>query len=100
MSNDDDETKKQVDKSGLKNMGSLDKFQFYDQMSKSFVMVGVGQPRISPSPWDALCMGVPVSVFFRSQLITNSYRSLSTLSSSGMKPTLGTGPSGMRNNGT
>jgi hypothetical protein len=44
----------------LTNLGQLNKTEFYTQLAMSSVLVGVGKPRISPSPWDALCMGVPV----------------------------------------
>jgi hypothetical protein len=47
--------------SGLTNVGQLNKTEFYKQLAQSSVLVGVGRPRISPSPWDALCMGLPVS---------------------------------------
>ncbi|WVN87446.1 uncharacterized protein L203_102627 [Cryptococcus depauperatus CBS 7841] len=56
---DDEETKKEFEKLGLKNLGELDQMEFYRQIARSFVLVGVGRPRISPSPWDALCVGVP-----------------------------------------
>ena len=45
----------------LTNLGELNKTEFYRQLGMSSVLIGVGKPRISPSPWDALCMGVPVS---------------------------------------
>jgi hypothetical protein len=45
----------------LTNLGQLNKTEFYTQLAMSSVLVGVGKPRISPSPWDALCMGVPAS---------------------------------------
>jgi hypothetical protein len=54
------EAAKAVQAAGIKNVGLLSKIDFYKMLSSSFVLVGVGQPRISPSPWDALCMGVPV----------------------------------------
>ncbi|WVF68323.1 hypothetical protein IAT40_003088 [Kwoniella sp. CBS 6097] len=59
MKEDDDETSKRVKEIGLTNFGRLGKIEFYEQLARSFVFVGVGRPRISPSPWDALCMGVP-----------------------------------------
>ncbi|KAK6908642.1 hypothetical protein I204_02065 [Kwoniella mangroviensis CBS 8886] len=59
MTDDDEVTSKRVKELGIKNMGKLPKLDFYQELSKSFVFVGVGRPRISPSPWDALCMGVP-----------------------------------------
>lgn len=61
LKDDDPVTAKAVEDIGLKNLGRLDVMEFYEQLSKSFVLLGVGRPRISPSPWDALCMGVPVS---------------------------------------
>ena len=45
----------------LTNLGQLNKTEFYTQLAMSSVLVGVGKPKISPSPWDALFMGVPVS---------------------------------------
>lgn len=45
---------------GITNLGPLDQAAFYDQLGHSKVLVGIGKPRSSPSPWDALCMGVPV----------------------------------------
>jgi hypothetical protein len=47
---------------GITNFGQLGKLEFYGAMANSFVLIGVGAPRISPSPWDALCMGVPVRI--------------------------------------
>lgn len=61
--NDEKETLKAVLDAGIINYGPLNKVQFYTQLAESFVLVGVGQPRISPSPWDALCQGVPVSLW-------------------------------------
>lgn len=61
LKDDDPVTAKAVEDIGLKNLGRLGVMEFYEQLSKSFVLLGVGRPRISPSPWDALCMGVPVS---------------------------------------
>ncbi|WWC66092.1 uncharacterized protein I303_108714 [Kwoniella dejecticola CBS 10117] len=59
MTDDDEVTSLRVKEAGLTNLGRLNKLDFYRQLAKSFVFIGVGQPRISPSPWDALCMGVP-----------------------------------------
>lgn len=61
MTNDDEPTAARLEEVGLTNLGKLGKLEFYEQLAKSFVILGVGRPRISPSPWDALCMGVPVS---------------------------------------
>ena len=60
MVNDDETTFTAVEESGVVNFGHLDKMEFYEALAGSFVLVGVGRPRISPSPWDALCMGLPV----------------------------------------
>ena len=62
--NDDQTTHDAVDASGVVNIGQLDKIHFYEELARSFLLVGVGRPRISPSPWDALCMGLPVSLVF------------------------------------
>ncbi|WVR07919.1 hypothetical protein IAU60_004962 [Kwoniella sp. DSM 27419] len=59
MTDDDEETSAKVKAIGLTNFGRLGKIEFYEALARSFVFVGVGRPRISPSPWDALCMGVP-----------------------------------------
>ncbi|KAL7423893.1 hypothetical protein Q5752_001478 [Cryptotrichosporon argae] len=59
MVDDDAETAAAVAAHGITNLGKLGKIDFYEQLATSFVLLGVGRPRISPSPWDALCMGVP-----------------------------------------
>ncbi|KZT55605.1 glycosyltransferase family 18 protein [Calocera cornea HHB12733] len=41
------------------NHGQMEKEQFYDRLSQSRALLGVGQPYLSPSPYDALCFGVP-----------------------------------------
>ncbi|KAJ6595853.1 hypothetical protein DFH09DRAFT_1244474 [Mycena vulgaris] len=43
----------------LKNIGYMSPNAFYDQLSRSLVLVGVGFPLTSPTPYDALCYGVP-----------------------------------------
>ncbi|KAJ7485265.1 hypothetical protein FB451DRAFT_1127392 [Mycena latifolia] len=45
--------------SRLKNIGYMSPNDFYDQLSRSLVLVGVGFPLTSPTPYDALCYGVP-----------------------------------------
>jgi hypothetical protein len=62
MDNNDGVTNRLIENYGMTNFGQLGKFDFFEHLSRSFVLVGVGRPKISPSPWDALCMGVPVSV--------------------------------------
>ncbi|KAJ7598798.1 hypothetical protein C8J56DRAFT_1157886 [Mycena floridula] len=44
---------------GLVNLGSLNQKQFYKELGNSRVLIGIGKPPLSPSPYDALCMGVP-----------------------------------------
>ncbi|ORY34622.1 hypothetical protein BCR39DRAFT_513651 [Naematelia encephala] len=56
---DDADAAKALSETGITNFGKLDKIEFYEQLARSSVLLGVGRPRISPSPWDALCMGVP-----------------------------------------
>ena len=58
---EEDETSAVFAEMGMKDMGKLGQLQFYEMLAMSFVLIGVGRPRISPSPWDALCMGTPVS---------------------------------------
>lgn len=60
MNNDNETIAAQFDRAGVTNYGRMDKMKFYEKLGQSFVLLGVGKPRISPSPWDALCMGVPV----------------------------------------
>ncbi|CED84680.1 hypothetical protein [Phaffia rhodozyma] len=44
---------------GITNLGLLDREDFIQEMAKSKVLVGVGNPIISPTPYEALCLGVP-----------------------------------------
>ncbi|CAA7268507.1 unnamed protein product [Cyclocybe aegerita] len=44
---------------GVLNVGKLDPRQFIEAVSMSKVMVGMGNPWWSPSPYGALCLGVP-----------------------------------------
>ncbi|KAL0952653.1 hypothetical protein HGRIS_006896 [Hohenbuehelia grisea] len=44
---------------GITNLGLLPKHEFYEKVGQSRVFIGVGSPQLSPSPYDALCMGVP-----------------------------------------
>jgi hypothetical protein len=50
----------QYDQAGLTNFGKLDKIAFYDHLSRASVLIGIGKPRVSPSAYDGLCLGVPV----------------------------------------
>ncbi|KIJ96983.1 hypothetical protein K443DRAFT_681885 [Laccaria amethystina LaAM-08-1] len=44
---------------GVINHGILPRPEFIHQVGKSKMMIGVGSPWWSPSPYDALCQGVP-----------------------------------------
>lgn len=44
---------------GITDLGHLNKIQFYHHLGRSRALVGIGLPFLSPSPYDALCMGVP-----------------------------------------
>ncbi|KAF8998237.1 hypothetical protein BDQ17DRAFT_1328891 [Cyathus striatus] len=45
---------------GIFNLGVLDQPGFLDNLRKARVMLAIGDPRWSPSPFEALCLGVPV----------------------------------------
>ncbi len=49
----------QVPEEGVDNIGRQSQPDFYDVLAKSRAMIGLGQPYLSPSPFDALCLGVP-----------------------------------------
>ena len=38
---------------------NLEQKDFIDALGHSKVLIGIGKPSLSPSPYDALCMGVP-----------------------------------------
>ncbi|KAF7421022.1 hypothetical protein PC9H_011541 [Pleurotus ostreatus] len=44
---------------GIDNMGVMPKHRFYEHLGMSRVLIGIGRPVLSPTPYDALCMGVP-----------------------------------------
>ncbi|KAK1922888.1 hypothetical protein DB88DRAFT_493059 [Papiliotrema laurentii] len=44
---------------GITNLGSMDKETWNREVAESAVMLGVGNPPLSPSPYDAWCLGVP-----------------------------------------
>lgn len=44
---------------GVTNLGFMSVPDFRTALGRSKVLVGVGRPRLSPTPYDALCMGVP-----------------------------------------
>ncbi|KAF9068154.1 hypothetical protein BDP27DRAFT_1530086 [Rhodocollybia butyracea] len=43
----------------IHDLGALNKEAFYEQLGKSRALIGIGRPVLSPSPYDAMCMGVP-----------------------------------------
>ncbi|KAF8321311.1 hypothetical protein DL93DRAFT_1635375 [Clavulina sp. PMI_390] len=43
----------------ITNLGLLDRNTFVEEVAKSRVLLGVGRPAISPTPYQALCLGVP-----------------------------------------
>lgn len=62
LSEDDDTaTGEKLKELGIKDLGKLDKKAFYQHLGDSFALIGAGRPYVSPSPWDGLCLGVPVS---------------------------------------
>ncbi|KAJ7928213.1 hypothetical protein B0H13DRAFT_1597860 [Mycena leptocephala] len=44
---------------GVTNLGGMDPARFYEAVAKSWVLMGIGAPSTSPTPYDALCLGVP-----------------------------------------
>jgi len=40
---------------GIQNLGSMSEDRFYSEVAHSRLLVGVGSPTISPTPYDALC---------------------------------------------
>ncbi|KAF8302539.1 hypothetical protein DL93DRAFT_2090605 [Clavulina sp. PMI_390] len=43
----------------MKNLGLLERDAFVREVARSKVLLGVGRPAISPTPYQALCLGVP-----------------------------------------
>ncbi|KAJ6529997.1 hypothetical protein DFH09DRAFT_1044959 [Mycena vulgaris] len=41
------------------NHGRMPKDVFMGRLAQSRLLIGVGNPIVSPTPWDALCLGVP-----------------------------------------
>ncbi|WOO84839.1 uncharacterized protein LOC62_06G008356 [Vanrija pseudolonga] len=44
---------------GIRSVGRMPGPQWIEAVARSKVMIGLGDPILSPSPYDALCMGVP-----------------------------------------
>lgn len=49
---------------GLTNLGFLTQDRFLNEVAKSRVLIGVGQPFTSPTPYEALCLGTSTSLAF------------------------------------
>ncbi|KAE9391035.1 hypothetical protein BT96DRAFT_832632 [Gymnopus androsaceus JB14] len=41
------------------NLGLMNQVEFYRELGQSRALIGIGSPWLSPTPYDALCMGVP-----------------------------------------
>jgi len=62
-----------MEASRLENLGNLNRPRFYDLLAHSSVLVGMGgDPAVSPTPYEALFLGVPVKTF--TQHLTYQYR--------------------------
>lgn len=44
---------------GIVQLPRMDRATFQNQVARSRVVLGVGTPLLSPTPWEALCLGVP-----------------------------------------
>lgn len=55
----DDTKGEHVIPEGIRTLGRLSREDFYAMVASSRAMVGNGLPVLSPSPFDALCIGVP-----------------------------------------
>jgi hypothetical protein len=44
---------------GLENVGQLGPEEFAEKLAGSKMLIGLGNPILSPTPWEALCLGVP-----------------------------------------
>ena len=62
MHTDDPNQAEMLRASGIENFGQLQKAAFHAEIAKSSVLIGAGLPKTSPSPWEALCLGTPVSI--------------------------------------
>lgn len=51
-----------LENAGIENLPKLREEEFHAELAKSIVLIGVGLPKISPSPWEALYLGTPVSI--------------------------------------
>ncbi|KAF7979996.1 hypothetical protein HWV62_40088 [Athelia sp. TMB] len=55
----DDRFDESVLPQGMLNHGRLEQKEFLGRLGKASVLIGIGNPANSPSPYDALCLGVP-----------------------------------------
>lgn len=44
---------------GILELPHLNRTEFQKTLANSRVVVGLGEPALSPTPWEALCLGVP-----------------------------------------
>lgn len=49
----------ELDEKGIENLGFMPMADWYQEVAKSKMLVGLGSPPQSPSAYDALCLGVP-----------------------------------------
>lgn len=49
----------EVEEDGVLNKGMLPMPKWYNEVAHSKVLIGLGDPTQSPSPYDAMCLGVP-----------------------------------------
>ncbi|KAJ7576979.1 hypothetical protein C8J56DRAFT_376899 [Mycena floridula] len=50
---------KHVVPAGIASFGLMEQVKFYHELGNSRALLGIGNPALSPSPYDALCLGVP-----------------------------------------
>lgn len=48
-----------VPEPGVTNIGRLPAAEWQETLARSKVLLGIGSPKLSPSPYEALCAGVP-----------------------------------------
>lgn len=44
---------------GISTLGKMKQEEWLETLARSKVLLGIGSPKLSPSPFDALCVGVP-----------------------------------------
>ena len=56
---DNEDVTRELEELGIPDYGVSSREEFFIKIAGSFAILGAGYPRISPSPWDALCLGTP-----------------------------------------